>query len=747
MGLPIPDLDDKNFNDMVEEARILISRYAPEWTDHNVHDPGITFVELFAWLAEMQIYQMNRVTENNCRKFLKLVGRYPYTARPSRVEITFDNVTDKKNIEAGSQIPAKVDGDEVVFETEEDYTLIPVNFKSIITSYNSKTIDNTRANETDNIYFAAFGENGAKGAEFRLEFTSPLPKLSFKIIFHLFEKDLKPAGGNKQSQIIPPVHLEWEYLSGEKWISFIVNEDTTQDLTRSGGIIFAWPPDIGTDTKDISIMRCCIMDGQYEIAPLIDRILLNTIQTVQTETIRNDFLGESTGLPDQSVFLDKKPIIVTPFFDLSLLRMRDILNIQSLLQRIKYQAQSEKNSPGKRICSRFDQDIQVMINNWDSSQMPDPILKSATLQALNEVLEDRNLYDADSFNEIRLSDKVKRLIGRLDIITDSDIKILNRLLIKAAYPDIITVGRPIIQVMGDDSKYETWIEVEDFESSGPEDPHYTVDPQKGEITFGNGLNGSIPFKEHEIRALFYQTTLGSKGNINNEQKFLFEGIPGENLQDAAGGMDAQSLNDATSRARRDCRTIYRAITSNDYEYLALSTPGLRVARAKTIPNYDPEYPCISIPGSVTVVVVPYARAVTGNPTPGYGFIQTVRDHLDKYRLITTDIHVIKPEYIRIHVKCKIRIQKYSSETKVEERVIKALDDFLLPLSREQDKKEWPFGRAVYPSEIYQKIDEIEGVDYTTDVFIRTDEEPYQKSAITIPESGLVFSGKHEIEFI
>ena len=747
MGLPIPDLDDKNYDDMVEEARILISRYAPEWTDHNVHDPGITFIELFAWLAEMQIYQMNRVTDNNCKKFLKLAGCYPYTARPSGVEITFDNVTDNKIVKAGMQIPAKVDGDEMVFETEEEFTLIPVNFKSIVTSYDSKTVDNTRANETDNIYFAAFGEKDAREAEFKLEFDSSLPRIPFQITFQLFEKDMPPAGGNEQSQIITSVHLEWEYLSGEKWISFIIKKDTTQDLTRSGRIIFTWPSDIGTDINDISIMRCRIMDGQYEIVPLIDRILLNTIRTVQTETIRNDFLGESTGLPDQSVFLDKKPIITIPFFNLSLFSMRDILNMQSLLQRIKSQAQLEKNSPGKQIWSRFDQDIQAMINNWDSAQEPDPVLKSASLDALNKVLKDRGLYDADSFNEIRFSVEVNRFIRRLDIITDSEIIILNRLLIKAAYPDIITVGRPIIQVMGDDSKYETWFETEDFESSDPEDPHYTVDPQKGEITFGNGLNGRIPPEESKIKALFYQTTLGYEGNINKGQKFLFESIPGENLQDAVGGKDAQSIKDATSRARKDCRTVYRAITSNDYEHMALSTPGLRVARAKALPNYDPDYPCISVPGSVTVVVVPYAREANKNPTPGDGFIRTVRDHLDNCRLITTDIHVIKPEYIRIHVKCKIRIQKYSSETEVEKRVIKALDDFLLPLSREQDKKEWPFGRAVYPSEIYQKIDEIEGVDYTTDVFIRTDEEPYQKNTITIPTSGLVFSGNHKIEFI
>ena len=54
MSLPVPNLDDKTFEQLIEEARALIPRFAPEWTDHNLHDPGITFMELFAWLAEMK---------------------------------------------------------------------------------------------------------------------------------------------------------------------------------------------------------------------------------------------------------------------------------------------------------------------------------------------------------------------------------------------------------------------------------------------------------------------------------------------------------------------------------------------------------------------------------------------------------------------------------------------------------------------------------------------------------------------
>jgi hypothetical protein len=72
MPLEIPNLDNRRWADLVEEARALIPRVAPRWTDHNVHDPGMTFIELFAWLAEMQLYQLNRVAGNIAKCLLDL---------------------------------------------------------------------------------------------------------------------------------------------------------------------------------------------------------------------------------------------------------------------------------------------------------------------------------------------------------------------------------------------------------------------------------------------------------------------------------------------------------------------------------------------------------------------------------------------------------------------------------------------------------------------------------------------------
>jgi hypothetical protein len=74
MPLTLPNLDDRRYADLVKEARALIPTHAPEWTNHNPSDPGITLIELFAWLTEMQIYRLNRVTDDNIRTFLRLLN-------------------------------------------------------------------------------------------------------------------------------------------------------------------------------------------------------------------------------------------------------------------------------------------------------------------------------------------------------------------------------------------------------------------------------------------------------------------------------------------------------------------------------------------------------------------------------------------------------------------------------------------------------------------------------------------------
>ncbi|NEO56601.1 MAG: hypothetical protein F6K54_28115 [Okeania sp. SIO3B5] len=74
MPIELPNLDDRTYDNLVQEALSMIPTYAPEWTNHNPSDPGITLIELFAYLTEMLLYRQNRITDDNLRMFLKLLN-------------------------------------------------------------------------------------------------------------------------------------------------------------------------------------------------------------------------------------------------------------------------------------------------------------------------------------------------------------------------------------------------------------------------------------------------------------------------------------------------------------------------------------------------------------------------------------------------------------------------------------------------------------------------------------------------
>src|SRR4030043_23427 len=119
MALPAPILDDRKFQDIVSEARSLIPRYCPEWTDHNLSDPGITFIELFAWMIDTLLYRVNRVPEKNYIKFLDLIGIKLLPAHPARADVTFRLSASQK---ASVTIPRGTEVATVRTETQEAIT-------------------------------------------------------------------------------------------------------------------------------------------------------------------------------------------------------------------------------------------------------------------------------------------------------------------------------------------------------------------------------------------------------------------------------------------------------------------------------------------------------------------------------------------------------------------------------------------------------------------------------------------------
>lgn len=308
----------------------------------------------------------------------------------------------------------------------------------------------------------------------------------------------------------------------------------------------------------------------------------------------------------------------------------------------------------------------------------------------------------------------------------------------------------IVQGLIEHLRWQDWDKVYDFDASGPEDKHYIVEPEKGKIQFGDGIHGAIPQvspqeDRQNVRVIYYQSGGGEKGNVPaqaiNKMIQPINGLNVLNNMPASGGQEKESIADAQKRARRDFKTVFRAVTSEDFEYLARSTPGLRVARAKAIPQVSKEDG--NKDAAVKVIVAPYS--LSSKPTPSKGFLQTVCNHLKKHRLITTIIKVDKPLYVQINVQATVLIKPGLNLDTIVQLIRDDLDVFLHPL-----KGNWPFGRTVYRSEVYQRIENVEGVDCVDDVALSAGGDPFSRDAkgnIVIRPESLVHPGQHQITII
>ena len=149
MPLEIPNLDDRRWEDLVAEARSLIPRTAPAWTDHNVHDPGITIVELFAWLTEMQLYRVNRVSERHREVFARLAGVARRHRIPARVAIRVEGpLRVGRTLRAGTQL-TPIGADDLVFETDEDVPLTASRLIRVVVDDGAAVADQTDANDRE----------------------------------------------------------------------------------------------------------------------------------------------------------------------------------------------------------------------------------------------------------------------------------------------------------------------------------------------------------------------------------------------------------------------------------------------------------------------------------------------------------------------------------------------------------------------------------------------------------------------
>src|SRR5512136_1248379 len=130
MALVPPKLDDRQFQDIVDEAKKRIPHYIKEWTDHNVSDPGVTLIELFAWMTDIILYRLNQVPDLHYIKFMEMLGITLRGPVPANVPVAFWLSAPQPTqvvIPAGTEVASTQTETErsIVFTTDADFMVHP----------------------------------------------------------------------------------------------------------------------------------------------------------------------------------------------------------------------------------------------------------------------------------------------------------------------------------------------------------------------------------------------------------------------------------------------------------------------------------------------------------------------------------------------------------------------------------------------------------------------------------------------
>ena len=326
--LPDIQLDDRKFQDLVSEARLRINRSCPEWTEHNVSDPGITLIELFAWMTEMTIYRLNRVPDKLHVTLLELLGIQLDGPSAAATDLRFRLVeppTEPLLIEGGATevgTPRTAQDDAIVFQVREDFTIPAARPAAYVLQRGGQIKDVGVADGEAHPQGAdqmPFGNPPAVGDGLYIGFDEPVGRLLMQI-----DVDASPARGAGVNPEDPP--LRWEVSQGDNaWEEAIVLEDLTGGFNYGAGTVeLQLPPRSAVQPLGghrMHWLRCRIDDKTrhggaattYSQAPEIYSLkaapigaLLPALHAAQEE---NEILGVSDGTPGQTFPLRFNPVL------------------------------------------------------------------------------------------------------------------------------------------------------------------------------------------------------------------------------------------------------------------------------------------------------------------------------------------------------------------------------------------------------------------------------------------------------
>ena len=328
MLLPVPSLDDRRFQDIVDELKRLIPRYCPEWTDHNVSDPGVALIELFAYLTDLLLYRVNQVPDKMYVTFLEMLGLRLAPPRPAQVPVTF-------YLSAAQPLDVVLPADTevatvrtetspaIVFATERRLTLRPPRIVCAFTR-EARRGENASWLRQDLAQLALPGrriplfspEQPLPGDAFYLGFENELSDHILALVL-----DCEVAGGAGVDPTNPP--LVWQVWTGgmARWSDCAVEFDGTGGFNQSGEIILHLPPMAQGSFQETNAfwLRCRLTEAQasaenrYRVSPHLQKLRVETrggtVSARHAITITNEALGISDGTPGQTFRLANTPVL------------------------------------------------------------------------------------------------------------------------------------------------------------------------------------------------------------------------------------------------------------------------------------------------------------------------------------------------------------------------------------------------------------------------------------------------------
>lgn len=645
MPIKMSNLDDRKFQDIVDQAKRLINQYCPEWTDHNVSDPGVALIELFAWMSELLLYRVNQVPDRMYIKFLETVGLNLRPPRPAATDVTFYLSAPQETdvlIPSGTEVATvrTENSPSIIFTTAKDLVIRPPQVMGMFTRAATKGRESAliphdfKDLKTLNRSIPLFQSKPEEGDAFWIGFEEDHSHHVLALVL-----ECESAGGAGLDPRYPPI--AWEVFQGgvTKWGACTIEYDGTGGFNKAGEVILRLPQMMrgSIDNRSAFWLMC-----RYSKAASVDEDGNKYPNTYQSSPEIEGIHIESRGgtvTAHHAVVVHKEDI------------------------------GSSSGEPGQRF-----------------RLLHAPVLARSPEAGLT----------------------VKSIDGR----------------------------------------DEHWSEVQNFANSTKDDPHYTLDSD-GELQLGptliqpNGTvyrYGKVPEKNALLRFHRYQYGGGILGNVPASTLITLKtSIPYiarvTNHIVATQGEDAESLEHGKLRIHEHLGTRTRAVTADDYEYIARhQVPG--VARAHChAPGAQPGTAGEPKPGQVILSILPKIEPSEGAIDPSLlqakeDTLHRVREKMDACRLIGTTLEVRGAQYVWITVQAKVRVRERSDPAlalEVQREAEKALYRYLNPYSGGPDGQGWPFGRALHEAELLSLLQRIEGVEFVDEIRVATT-EPGSKEA-------------------